>query len=155
MLLGSKETYYHTVRRSNFWRDIQLMQKEPTTRRVDPTPLFHGFANQNHPRYRAETLHKHNTPNHHQNHTNKGKTIKQRGKKNKKTRPLWGLGNSPSSITRQRCPKTSLTISSSLLLQEPPSLIRRLVIRTIMECNHSANNPQLMQIVLVKECQLY
>jgi hypothetical protein len=29
-----------------------------------------------------------------------------------------------------------------------------LVIRTIMGCNHSANNPQLMQIVLVEECQL-
>lgn len=53
-------------------------------------------------------------------------------------------------IDNKQCrPGTSPNISSSLLFQEPPTLIRRLVIKPIMECNHSANKPQLMQSVLV------
>lgn len=83
------------------------------------------------PRYTAETLNEHNTPNHHQIHTNKARTIMHKACKEQKDSS--GLGNSPSSITKQCRPRTSPNISSSLLLQEPPTLIRRLVIRTIME----------------------
>jgi hypothetical protein len=53
--------------------NLQRVQEDLTTRRVDPTAMFRAFAKQNHPRYRAETLREHNAPTLNQHHTRKGK----------------------------------------------------------------------------------
>jgi hypothetical protein len=57
-------------------------------------------------------------------------------------------------LRRQYEAALSEDFTDSLILQEPPTLIRRLIIRTIMERNHSANEPQLMWSILVEVCQL-
>jgi len=76
------------VKRSKPLRAIQQVRKHTATRRVEPTATFRGFANQNHPWYRAATLHEHNTPNHHRNHANKSSTIAHKQQKEQKDSPL-------------------------------------------------------------------
>jgi len=83
-----EKAYSNTVKRSKLVRAMQQVRKDTATRRVEPTAIFHEFANQNHLRYRAATLHEHNKPNHYHNHTNKSRTIMHKEQKQQKDSPL-------------------------------------------------------------------